>query len=450
MTPPAKTGYYRWVICSLLFFATTINYVDRGVVGILKTTLQGEFGWNEIDYSNIVFAFQSAYAIGLMLAGRLMDKVGTKAGYAIALIVWSLAAVACAEATAFGPVAASLLATVGFVTTPSVAGFMAARFALGLGEGGNFPAAIKSVAEWFPRRERALATGIFNSGTNVGAIVTPLVVPWITVRYGWYWAFVITGALGFFWLIAWWLMYDTPDRHPRVTPAELAYINSDPPESTTPVPWAKLFPHKEAWAFAIGKFMTDPIWWLYLFWLADFLQKKHGLSLSGVSAPLIVIYLVADVGSIGGGWLSSALIKRGWSVNAARKTAMLVCALLVVPVMFAPYVDSLWVAVGLVSVAAASHQGWSANLFTFSSDMFPRRAVGSVVGFGGMAGAIGRNVVHQDHRLHPGMEPKRLPAGFHHGGLCLSDRARRHPLAGAGDQAGGARRRRAELQFGHA
>ena len=389
MPAPERTGHYRWIICALLFFATTINYVDRGVVGILKTTLQGEFGWNEIDYSNIVFAFQSAYAIGLMLAGRLMDKVGTKAGYAIALIVWSLAAVACAEATTFGPAAASLLATVGFVTTPSVAGFMAARFALGVGEGGNFPAAIKSVAEWFPRRERALATGIFNSGTNVGAIVTPLVVPWITIRYGWYWAFVITGALGFFWLIAWWLMYDTPERHPRVTPAELAHINSDPPESTTPVPWAKLFPHREAWAFAIGKFMTDPIWWLYLFWLADFLQKKHGLSLSGVSAPLIVIYLVADVGSIGGGWLSSALIKRGWSVNAARKTAMLACASLVVPVMFAPYVDSLWVAVGLVSVAAAAHQGWSANLFTFSSDMFPRRAVGSVVGFGGMAGAVG-------------------------------------------------------------
>ena len=242
MTAPEKTGHYRWIICALLFFATTINYVDRGVVGILKTTLQGEFGWNEIDYSNIVFAFQSAYAIGLMLAGRLMDKVGTKAGYAIALIVWSLAAVACAEATTFGPAAASLLATVGFVTTPSVAGFMAARFALGVGEGGNFPAAIKSVAEWFPRRERALATGIFNSGTNVGAIVTPLVVPWITVRYGWYWAFVITGALGFFWLIAWWLMYDTPERHPRVTPAELAHINSDPPESTTPVPWAQAVP----------------------------------------------------------------------------------------------------------------------------------------------------------------------------------------------------------------
>jgi ACS family hexuronate transporter-like MFS transporter len=244
MTPSAKTGYYRWVICGLLFFATTINYVDRQVIGILKSTLQGEFGWNEIDYSNIVFAFQTAYAIGLMLAGRLMDKLGTKAGYALALIVWSLAAVACAEATSFGPLAASLLATVGFVATPSVAGFMAARFALGLGEGGNFPAAIKSVAEWFPKRERALATGIFNSGTNVGAVVTPLVVPWITVRYGWYWAFVITGALGFFWLIAWWLMYDTPERHPRVTPAELAHIKSDPTEPTTPVPWAALFPHR--------------------------------------------------------------------------------------------------------------------------------------------------------------------------------------------------------------
>jgi MFS transporter, ACS family, aldohexuronate transporter len=392
MTAPAattKVGHYRWVICGLLFFATTINYVDRQVIGILKSTLQGEFGWSEIDYSNIVFAFQMAYAIGLMLAGRLMDRLGTKAGYALALIVWSLAAIACAEATAFGPAAASLLAAIGFVATPSVAGFMAARFALGLGEGGNFPAAIKSVAEWFPKKERALATGIFNSGTNVGAVVTPLLVPWITVTYGWYWAFVITGALGFFWLIAWWTMYDTPERHPRVTPGELAYINSDPPESTAPVPWARLFPHREAWAFAIGKFMTDPIWWLYLFWLADFLQKKHGLSLSGVSAPLVVIYLVADIGSIGGGWLSSSLLKRGWSVNAARKTAMLVCALLVVPVMFAPYVNSLWLAVGLISIATAAHQGWSANIFTFSSDMFPRRAVGSVVGFGGMAGAIG-------------------------------------------------------------
>jgi len=386
---PSKSGHYRWYICGLLFFATTINYVDRQVIGILKTTLQAEFGWNEIDYSNIVFAFQTAYAIGLMVAGRLMDKLGTKTGYALALIVWSLAAIACAEATAFGPAAASVLAAIGFVATPSVAGFMAARFALGLGEGGNFPAAIKSVAEWFPKKERALATGIFNSGTNVGAVVTPLLVPWITVRYGWYWAFVITGALGFLWLIAWWLMYDTPERHPRVSPAELAHINSDPAEATTPVPWAKLFPHREAWAFAIGKFMTDPIWWLYLFWLADFLQKKHGLSLSGVSAPLVVIYLVADVGSIGGGWLSSSLIKRGWSVNAARKTAMLTCALLVVPVMFAPNVDSLWLAVGLISVATAAHQGWSANLFTFSSDMFPRRAVGSVVGFGGMAGAVG-------------------------------------------------------------
>ena len=357
----------------------------------------------------------------------------------MALIVWSLAAVACAEATTFGPAAASLLATVGFVTTPSVAGFMAARFALGLGEGGNFPAAIKSVAEWFPKRERALATGIFNSGTNVGAVVTPLVVPWITVRYGWYWAFVITGALGFLWLIAWWLMYDTPERHPRVTPAELAHINSDPAEATTPVPWATLFPHREAWAFAIGKFMTDPIWWLYLFWLADFLQKKHGLSLSGVSAPLIVIYLVADVGSIGGGWLSSALIKRGWSVNAARKTAMLdlrvagrardVCALRRQP---------LGQPSGLVSVAAAAHQGWSANLFTFSSDMFPRRAVGSVVGFGGMAGAVGGMLFTKITGYilewnHSDYLPVFVMAGF----AYLSG-AGHHPPAGAGHQAGGA------------
>lgn len=388
MTPP-KTGYYRWVICALLFFATTINYVDRQVIGILKSTLQGEFGWNEIDYSNIVFAFQTAYAIGLLLAGRLMDRLGTKIGYALAVIVWSLAAMATAEAEIFGPWAAAGLGLVGFAATPSVAGFMAARFALGLGEAGNFPAAIKSVAEWFPKKERALATGIFNSGTNVGAIVTPLVVPWITITYGWYWAFVATGALGFLWLMFWWLMYESPQKHRGVTPGELAYIHSDPPEPTTPIGWSVLLPHREVWAFAIGKFMTDPIWWLYLFWLADFLQKKHGLSLAGVGAPLVTIYLVADVGSIGGGWLSSTLIHRGWSVNAARKTAMLVCALCVVPVMFAPWVDSLWVAVGLVSLAAAAHQGWSANIFTFSSDMFPRRAVGSVVGFGGMAGAVG-------------------------------------------------------------
>ncbi len=384
-----KVGRYRWAICALLFFATTINYIDRQVIGILKSTLQGEFGWTEIDYSNIVFAFQTAYAIGLLLAGRLMDRLGTKVGYAVAVIVWSVAAIATAEATTIGPAAAALLGLVGFAAMPSVAGFMAVRFALGLGEAGNFPAAIKSVAEWFPKKERAFATGIFNSGTNVGALLTPLAVPWITITWGWYWAFVATGGLGFVWVVIWWTLYEAPEHHSRVSAAELSYIRSDPADSARPIPWVRLLQHRETWAFAVGKFMTDPIWWLYLFWLADFLQKKHGLTLSGVGAPLVTIYLVADVGSIGGGWLSSSLLKRGWSVNAARKTAMLVCALLVVPVMFAPWVDSLWVAVALVSVAAAAHQGWSANLFTFSSDMFPRRAVGSVVGLGGTAGAIG-------------------------------------------------------------
>jgi len=392
-TPPvaqaAKAGYYRWVICALIFFATTINYVDRQVIGILKTTLQDEFGWSEIDYSNIVFAFQTAYAIGLLLAGRLIDRLGTKRGYAIAIVIWSIAAIAHAEATLFGPWVAWVFGLAGFAVLPSVAGFIAARFALGLGEAGNFPAAIKTVAEWFPKRERALATGIFNSGTNVGALITPIVVPIITLAYGWYWAFVVTGVLGFGWLIWWWISYDAPERHPRLKPAELALIRSDPAESTTPIPWARLFPHRQAWAFAIGKFMTDPIWWVYLFWIPDFLNRNHGLDLSGIGPPIVVIYLVADVGSIGGGWLSSSLLKRGWTVNRARKTAMFVCAAAVTPIVFAAQTDSLWLAVALISLAAAAHQGWSANIFTLVSDTFPRRAVGSVVGFGGMAGAIG-------------------------------------------------------------
>lgn len=386
---PPKIGYYRWYICGLLFFATTINYVDRQVIGILKSTLQGEFGWSEIDYSNIVFAFQLAYAIGLLAAGRLMDRLGTKVGYALAIVVWSLAAIAHAEATVFGPAMSGLLAMVGLAATPSVAGFMTARFALGFGEAGNFPAAIKATAEWFPKKERAFATGIFNSGTNVGALLTPLAVPWITLTWGWYWAFVITGVLGFFWLVLWWVTYDNPETHLRLSKAELAYIRSDPAESTTPIPWAAVMKHREAWAFAIGKFMTDPIWWLYLFWIPDFLQRNHGLDLKSLGLPIVVIYLIADVGSIGGGWLSSALIQRGWTINAARKGAMLVCALCVVPIIFAANASNLWVAVTLVGIAAAAHQGWSANIFTFSSDMFPRRAVGSVVGFGGMAGALG-------------------------------------------------------------
>ena len=382
-------GHRRWVICALLFFAATINYVDRQVIGLLKPTLQAQFGWSEIDYADIVFAFQLAYAVGLLMAGRLIDRLGARVGFAVAIVVWSLAAMAHAEAEAFGGFAGAVLAVVGLTYTVSVAGFIFARFALGLGEAGNFPAAIKVVAEWFPKRERALATGLFNSGTNVGALATPLIVPWITITWGWYWAFVATGALGFLWLAWWWVAYRPPEQHPRVSASELAYIRSDPPESTVRVPWRTLLKHRQTWAFAIGKFLTDPVWWLYLFWIPDFLNRNHGLDLTTVGPPLVAIYLVADVGSIGGGWLSSTLMKRGISLNRARKTAMLVCALAVLPIAFAAGARELWVAVALISIAAAAHQGWSANLFTLTSDTFPRQAVGSVVGLGGMAGAIG-------------------------------------------------------------
>ena len=365
-----RVGNFRWVICGLLFFAATINYIDRQVIGILKPTLQAEIGFSEVEYSWIVFYFQCAYAIGLLGVGWVMDKIGTRKGFSLAVIVWSLAAMAHALAR-------------------SVAGFSIARFALGLGEAGNFPASIKTVAEWFPKKERALATGIFNSGTNVGALATPLFVPIITIAWGWQWAFILTGAIGFVWVVFWLLLYKKPEEHPRLSKAELAYIQSDPPDPTGKTPWARLLPHRQTWAFAIGKFLTDPIWWVYLFWLPDFLNKKHGLNLKDFGLPLATIYIIADVGSIGGGWLSSTLIKRGYSVNAGRKIAMLVCALAVVPIVFAAQTTSLWVAVILIGIAAAAHQGWSANIFTLTSDMFPRNAVGSVVGIGGMAGSIG-------------------------------------------------------------
>jgi ACS family hexuronate transporter-like MFS transporter len=388
MTPP-RVGYIRWIICALLFFAATINYVDRQVIGILKPTLQQEFGWSELDYADIVFSFQLAYAIGFVFAGRVMDWLGTKRGFTVAIVLWSLAAIGHAEAPEAGLVLAPLLGFFGLGYTTSVAGFMGMRFLLGLGEAGNFPAAIKTVAEWFPRRERAFATGLFNSGTNIGALVTPLIVPWITLTYGWYWTFVVTGAIGLLWLVFWWTLYASPDEHPRLSAAERAYIQSDPAESNAPLRWSKLLPHRQAWAFAMGKFLTDPVWWLYLFWIPDFFNRNYGLNLTQVGLPLVVIYLVADVGSIGGGWLSSWLIGRGWSTNSARKTAMLCMALAVVPIVFASSVQNLWVAVALIAIAAAAHQGWSANLFTLTSDMFPRSAVGSVVGFGGMWGAIG-------------------------------------------------------------
>lgn len=388
---PAGTriGHYRWYICALLFFASTINYVDRQVIGILKPTLQAEFGWSEIDYADIIFAFQLAYAIAFLFAGRLMDWIGTKAGFTIALVVWSLAAMLHAEAPVYGPVAATILSWVGLGYSASVAGFIVARLALGFGEAGNFPAAMKVTAEWFPRRERALATGLFNSGTNIGALLTPLVVPYITLHWGWYWAFVITGALGFLWLLFWIPFYSSPETHPKVSAAELAHIRSDPPDPQVHIPWMKLLRYRQTWAFAMGKFLTDPVWWLYLFWIPDFLNRNYQIDLRTIGPPLVAIYLIADVGSIGGGWLSSTLMKRGWSANSGRKLAMFVCAVAVLPMMLASGARDLWVAVGLVGLAAAAHQGWSANLFTLTTDMFPRQAIGSVVGLGGFAGAVG-------------------------------------------------------------
>ncbi len=365
-----KISHLRWYICALLFFAATINYLDRQVIGILKPTLQQEMGWTEIDYSNIVFWFQTAYAAGLLLVGRVMDWLGTRKGFSLAVIFWSIAAA-------------------GHALAQSVMGFSLARFALGLGEAGNFPASIKTVAEWFPKKERALATGIFNAGTNVGVLAAAAIVPALTLNFGWKWAFIVTGLVGFIWLVFWWAIYRRPEEHAALSTQELSHIQSDPPDPNVKVPWARLLPHRQMWAFAIGKFMTDPIWWVYLFWLPDFLKRNHGIDLKSVGLPLIIVYLIADIGSVGGGWLSSSMIKRGWSINRARKTAMLICAISVIPIVFAAKASNVWVAVLLVGLAAAAHQGWSANIFTIASDMFPRRAIGSVVGIGGMSGAVG-------------------------------------------------------------
>jgi MFS transporter, ACS family, hexuronate transporter len=363
-------GNFRWIICALLLFGVTKNYMDRQVLGVLKTTLQHELGWSEIDYSNLVFAFQFAYAVGMLLVGRLVDCLGTRVGYALAMAFWSLASMAHASAS-------------------SLTSFALARSALGFGEAGVFPASIKSVAEWFPKKERALATGIFNAGTNAGAIVTPLLVPWITVHWGWRWAFVITGALGFAWLFFWLLLYRKPEEHPRVCKSELDYIRSDLSEVGARVTWSSLLPYRQTWAFVTGKFLIDPIWWFYLFWVPDFLQRKHGLALIKIGPPIMVIYLISDLGSVLGGWGSSRLIRSGKSINAARKVTMFICAISVLPVVFAYQTGSMWTAVLLIGLAAAGHQGFSANLFTLPSDMFPAQAVASVVGIGGMAGAIG-------------------------------------------------------------
>ncbi|HEY9167569.1 MAG TPA: MFS transporter [Candidatus Kryptonia bacterium] len=365
---------YRWTVCALLFFATTINYIDRQVLGILAPVLQKDIGWNEIEYGYIVAAFTGAYAVGLLFVGRFIDRVGTKIGYSISIFIWSIAAMAHALAR-------------------NALGFGAARAALGLGESGNFPAAIKATAEWFPKKERAFATGLFNSGANIGAVVAPLVVPWITLTWGWREAFIFTGLLGFIWFALWVWLYETPERHKRVSQAELAYIRSDPEELVSvKVPWLKLLKYKETWAFVAGKFLTDPIWWFYLYWLPKFLNERYNLDLAQLGLPLIVIYTMTSIGSIGGGWLSGAFLKRGWTLNRSRKSVMLVSAILIVPIVFASTVPEWW-AVLLIGLAAASHQSWSANLFTTVSDMFPKEAVGSVVGLGGTAGAVGGMLV---------------------------------------------------------
>ena len=362
---------YRWTICALLFAATTLNYVDRQVLGVLGPTLQRELHWTESQYGDVVSWFSLPYAVAFAFIGRWLDRVGVRRGLASAVIGWSLAAIAHAFAR-------------------TTAGFSAARAALGLTEAANFPGSIKTVAEWFPRRERAIATGVFNAGTNMGAIVAPITVPWIALTWGWRWAFIGTGSLGFLWAIVWLAVYRAPEEHPRVSSAELATITADRTAAdTTAVPWLTLIRHRQTWAFIVGKLMADPVWWFYLYWFPKFLDSRYGVKLSQVMWPLIAVYLVADIGSIGGGWLSGTLIRRGFTVNRARKTAMLAMAVVIVPTSLAPHASSMWTAVALVAIAAAAHQGWSANVYTLASDMFPRSAVASIVGIGGCVSGLG-------------------------------------------------------------
>lgn len=371
-TPAAATivGRYRWRICTLLFFVTTLIYLERQVLGVLAPELERVIGWDEIQYGNIVMAFQMAYALGMLLSGRFLDVVGPRIGYALAIAVWTLA-------------------TSGQSLARSVLAFAIARFVLGLAEAPNFPAAIKTVAEWFPNKERALATGIFNSGANIGAIVAPATAPWVAAHFGWQWAFVFLGVLSAIWIVPWAVTYRQPERHPRLSATELAYIQSDPQEPAVRVPWVRLVPHRQTWAFLVGKFLTDPIWWFFLYWLAKFLNQQYGLTRTGLGWPLVIVYTGSMVGSVCGGWLPAKFLKMGWSLNRARKTAMLICAVAVLPVTFAATGGKLWLTVALVSLATAAHQGWSANLFTLPSDTFPKQAVASVVGIGGFGGAVG-------------------------------------------------------------
>jgi len=373
-------GKYRWTICSLVFFATTINYLDRAVISLLKNNLEKQFQWTETDYSNLVIAFQLSYALGMLGVGRLIDKLGTKLGYALSILAWSLAAM-------------------GHALVRSTVGFMVARCALGISESGNFPAAIKSTAEWFPKKERAFATGIFNSGTNIGAILAPLTVPFIAEKWGWQWAFILTGSLGFIWLFFWFSMYEVPAKHRRLKKAEYDYIHSDTdeiketsePDQFARISWFGLLGFKQTWAFVLGKFLTDPVWWFYLFWLPAFLKAQYGIQGTAVALPVALVYTMSTFGSVGGGWLPMYFIRKGWSIYRARKTSMLIYAFCVIPVVFAQFLGSynMWLAVIIIGVATAAHQAWSANIFTTVSDMFPKKTVGSVTGIGGMAGGLG-------------------------------------------------------------
>ncbi len=371
MSLSQKPTLMRWWVCVLLFFATTINYVDRQVLAILAPQLQSEIGWSEIEYGYIVTAFQLSYAVGLLMAGKLIDFLGTKRGFILSIVVWSLAAMSHALAR-------------------TATGFGLARLALGVGESGNFPAAIKTIAEWFPRKERALATGIFNSGSNIGAIVAPLTVPVIALNFGWQWAFILTGVLGFVWLFFWVRMVRSADEHSGVNAAELALIKADTDTNLEkPASLLQIIRTRKVWAIAVGKFMTDPIWWFFLYWLPKFLNTTYGLELDKIGLPLIAAYLIADAGSIGGGWLSSKFLQMGWSVNTARKTTLLICAILVVPIYWVSGMAVLWPAVLLLGLGMAAHTGWSANMYTLATDFFPKKDVGTVVGFIGMAGAVG-------------------------------------------------------------
>lgn len=365
-------GTIRWQILSLIFFATTINYIDRQVIGILKPFIAEDLGWSEADYGYIVTAFQVAYALGLLSMGRFIDKYGTRIGYVWAILVWSMAGMAHAAAR-------------------SVTSFAIFRFALGIGESANFPAAVKSVAEWFPKRERAFAAGLFNSGSTVGAITAPVIVSAITLSLGWRWAFIITGALGFLWIIFWLAFYHKPEEHPKIKAEELQYINQDSEANTDEkqVRWIELFRHRETIGICSTRFISDWVWWFFLFWIPDFLSKTHGIDLKQVVLPLIVIYAVSSIGGIGGGWISSRFIKKGKSIDYARKTTILMCALIILPVMLVSQVANLWISVALIAMAAAGHQGWASNIFTIVSDMYPKNAVASMIGLSGFLGAIG-------------------------------------------------------------